>query len=503
MENLKEYAIRGGFAKLIGQGASLCIRVGTVAILARLLNPTDFGIVAMVSVVTIFFDILSAAGLTSAAVQSATITDQQRTQLFWVGLACGSVFGLICVAAAPVLASFYHEPRLLAVTPVFAANLLLSSAGLQHLALLERQMRYVMLTSVEVSAQLISSAVSISLAFSGYGYWALVLAMIAQSFSLTMAYWMSTGWIPGLPRSNVPIATLLRFGITVTFNSLLAVFAYNAEKILIGRFWGASALGIYGRAYQLINIPTASINAAVASVALSSLSRLQDDPQRQRRYFLKGYSLLISLTVPLTLFCALFGNDIILVILGPKWMEAAPVFRLLAPTVLIFGIINPLFPLLLASGLQRRSLHLAMVIAPIVLGAVALGIPYGPTGVAFAFSTAMGLWLVPHVIWCLHGTAISPRDLALACCKPFLAALLSAGPAFAAYHLLSGLDWAIVRLLLSAATMAGIYFGVLLFLLGEWNAYLELLSGFRANRKSRDDLHGELRGGYSVTRTIS
>jgi PST family polysaccharide transporter len=364
-------------------------------------------------------------------------------------------------------------------------------------------MRYVMLTSVEVSAQLISSAVSISLAFSGYGYWALVLAMIAQSFSLTMAYWMSTGWIPGLPRSNVPIATLLRFGITVTFNSLLAVFAYNAEKILIGRFWGASALGIYGRAYQLINIPTASINAAVASVALSSLSRLQDDPQRQRRYFLKGYSLLISLTVPLTLFCALFGNDIILVILGPKWMEAAPVFRLLAPTVLIFGIINPLFPLLLASGLQRRSLHLAMVIAPVVLGAVALGIPYGPTGVAFAFSTAMGLWLVPHVIWCLHGTAISPRDLALACCKPFLAAFLSAGPAFAAYHLLFGLDWAIVRLLLSAVTMAGIYFGVLLFLLGEWNAYLELLSGFRANRKSGDDLHGELRGGYSVTRAIS
>jgi PST family polysaccharide transporter len=503
MENLKEYAIRGGFAKLIGQGAGLFIRVGTLAILARLLNPTDFGIVAMVTVVTAFFDILSSAGLSFAAIQSATITDQQRTQLFWVSLACGSVFGLICVAAAPILVTFYHEPRLLAVTPVFAANFLLNAAGAQHSALLERQLRYVTLTGIEVTAQLVSSAVSILLALAGYGYWALVLAMIAQSFSLTMAYWMATGWIPGLPRSNVPIATLLRFGTTVMSNSLLVVFAYNAEKILIGRFWGASALGIYGRAFQLINIPTASINAAVAGVALSSLSRLQDDPQRQRRYFLKGYFLLISLTVPLTLFFALFGDDIILVILGSQWMEAAPVFRLLTPTVLIFGIINPLFPLLLSSGLQRRSLHLAMVITPIVVGAVALGIPYGPTGVAFAFSAAMGLWLVPHVIWCLHGTAVSPRDLALASRKPFLAALLAAGPAFLAHHLLLGLEWTIVRLLISAVAMFAIYFGVLLFLLGEWSAYLELLSGFRANIPSNHDIHSKVRAGYSVTRAIS
>jgi O-antigen/teichoic acid export membrane protein len=479
MDNLKEYAIRGGFAKLIGQGTGLFIRVGSLAVLARLLSPSDFGIVAMVTVVTSFFDILSSAGLSWAMIQSATITDQQRTKLFWISIAFGAVFGLICVAAAPVLATFYHEPRLLAVTPAFAANFLLSAAGAQHSALLERQLRYVTVTGIEFTAQLVNAAVSILLALAGYGYWALVLAMIAQSFSLTLAYWMATGWVPGWPQRNVPIAPLIKFGATVTLNNFLVFLAYNAEKILIGRFWGASALGVYGRAYQLINIPTASINAALAGVALSSLSRLQDDPQRQRRYFLKGYFLLMSLTVPLTLFCALFGDDIILVVLGPKWVEAAPVFRLLTPTVLIFGIINPLAPLLLSSGLQRRSLHLAMVIMPIVVCAVALGIPYGPTGVAFAFSAAMALWLVPHVIWCLHGTAVSPSDLVVAARKPFLASLLAAGPAFAAHHLLLGLEWPIIRLALSGAALAAVYFGVLLSLLGEWKAYLELLGGFR------------------------
>ncbi len=156
---------------------------------------------------------------------------------------------------------------------------------------------------------------------------------------------------------------MLRFGATVTLNNLIVFIAYNVEKILIGRYWGAPALGLYGRAYQLINLPTASLNAAVAGVALSSLSRLQNDPVRQRHYFLKGYSLLLSLTAPLTIFCALFGDDIIVVALGPNWMEAVPIFRLLTPTVLFFGIVNPLWALLLSCGLQSRSLHLAMAIS--------------------------------------------------------------------------------------------------------------------------------------------
>ena len=134
----------------------------------------------------------------------------------------------------------------------------------------------------------------------------------------------------------------------------------------------------------------------------------------------------------------------------------------------------------MSSGLQRRSLHLAKVIMPIVVCAVALGIPAGATGVAFAFSAAMALWLVPHVIWCLHGTAVSPSDLVVAARKPFLASLLAAGPAFAAHHLLLGLEWPIIRLALSGAALAAVYFGVLLSLLDEWKAYLELLGGFHS-----------------------
>ena len=121
---------------------------------------------------------------------------------------------------------------------------------------------------------------------------------------------------------------MLRFGGTITLNNLVVYIAYNFDKLLLGRVWGADALGLYGRAYQLIDVPTTNLHSAVGGVAFSALSRLQDDPVRLRSYFLKGYSLVISMTVPISLFGALFADDIVLVVLGPKWTDAAAIFRL-------------------------------------------------------------------------------------------------------------------------------------------------------------------------------
>ena len=135
---------------------------------------------------------------------------------------------------------------------------------------------------------------------------------------------------------------MMRFGGTMTLNGLVLYVAYNFENVLLGRFWGAEAIGVYGRASQLIRIPTDNLNSAVGEVAFSALSRVQDDPDRLKRYFLKGYSLVLALTLPITIACALFANDLVLVLLGPKWKDATEIFRLLAPTILVFAMANPL-----------------------------------------------------------------------------------------------------------------------------------------------------------------
>src|SRR4029077_10195374 len=148
--------------------------------------------------------------------------------------------------------------------------------------------------------------------------------------------WLTAGWIPNRPQRRTGIRSMMLFGGALTLNGLVAYVAYNADKVLIGRFWGVDAIGIYGRAYQLINIPTDNLNSAVGEVAFSALSRLQDDPSRLKSYFLKGYSVVLALTLPITIACALFADDIILAILGPKWKEAVVLFRFLAPTILVF-----------------------------------------------------------------------------------------------------------------------------------------------------------------------
>ncbi len=483
MEDLKRRAVRSGFARLCGQAINFALRIGSMVALARLLDPADFGLVAMVAVVTGIYGLFVTGGLSTATVQKAKITHEQISTLFWINLLIGMILTLLSVVIAPLLAAFYREPRLLWVTVAMGTGFLFNAAGVQHSALLERQLRYLALTVIDTVSQLVSIVVGIGMAIAGFGYWALVIASIVLPAISTGLKWVTTGWVPGMPCWDVGIRSMLRFGGTVTLNSVIAYISYNLEKVLLGRFWGPDALGIYGRAYQLINIPTENLNSAIGGIAFSALSRLQDDPIRLKTYFLKGYSLVVSLTIPISLFSALFADDIVLILLGPKWREAAIIFRLLTPTILIFGMINPFSWLLFAIGLQERSLAIALVIAPLVVAAYFIGLPYGPTGVAFAYSAAMTLWLVPHIVWCLCGTMISPRDLLLPLGRPFISGLVAAAFAVGVQFAFPQLESPFWRLAFGGAVMLGSYMGMLLFVMGQRMFYLELFKELRRTSK--------------------
>jgi PST family polysaccharide transporter len=479
VNNLKERAVRGTLVRICGQAASFALRLGSIAVLARLLNPSDFGLLAMATVVTGVCGLFTSAGLSSATVQKDTVTDAQVSTLFWVNMAVGAVLAGLCVATAPALVAFYHEPRLFWVTIVVAAGFLFNAAGVQHYALLQRELRYISLTVIETVAQVAAIVAGIAMALAGFGYWSLVAMAIVSPAVGTMCLWVITGWIPGRPGLVTGTGGMLRFGGTITLNGLVVYIAYNFEKVLLGRYWGADALGLYGRAYQLVTIPTDNLNAAIGGVAFSALSRLQHDPVRLKNYFLKGYSLVVSLTIPITIFCAVFSDDIVLVFLGPKWAETAIIFRLLSPTVLVFGMINPTSWLLLSIGLQGRSLAIAFVIAPLVISGYLIGLPYGPTGVALGYSAAMSLWLIPHILWCLHGTMISPRDLFLAVKNPFLSGAVAAAAAYLAQLYFGDGGYAFLRLLVGGLIMGGVYYCMLLLVMGERTFYFDLLAMMR------------------------
>jgi PST family polysaccharide transporter len=267
---------------------------------------------------------------------------------------------------------------------------------------------------------------------------------------------------------------MIHFGGSVTLISIIIYIAYNLDKVLLGRFWGAEALGIYGRSYQIINIPTDNLNSAVGEVAFAALSRLQDDPVRLRNYFLKGYSLVLALTVPITCIIGIFPHDLIMVILGSKWNAAVRILQLLAPTILIFAIINPLGWLLFAMGMIKRSLQIALVLTPVVIAGYCLGLRYGPNGVALGFSAAITLWALPHIAWGVHGTPISFSDIMRVMTKPLssgvVAVVLASGFLFLCPH------WSpFPRLLVGVSVLLGAYTGMLLYAMGQKAFYVDLL----------------------------
>ena len=259
---------------------------------------------------------------------------------------------------------------------------------------------------------------------------------------------------------------MIRFGGMTTLNAFIVYVAFNLEKVLLGRFWGAEVLGIYGRAYQLINIPTENLNSAMGGVALSVLSRLQDDARRFKSYFLNFYSLVISLTLPITIACALFADDIILLLLGPKWTDAVPIFRLLAPTILTFALVNPFSSFLMSLGMVGRSLKIAFVLAPLMITAYVLGLPYGPSGVAFAYSAVMTMSVVPLIAWCIHGTMICPREFLGAVGRPFLSAIVAGALAFGVQAFYGQSLSPFPRLILGGGILMLSYLWMLLYVMG-------------------------------------
>jgi PST family polysaccharide transporter len=484
MRELKKNAIRGGIFRLCGQVINIALRLGSTIVLARLLEPKDFGLVAMVTAVTGAYELFTSAGLSMATVQRSSISSEQISTLFWINALMGLSLVALCLGTAPLLVAAYGEPRLFWITAAMGAGFFFTCAGVQHVAIMHRHLQYGALSIIEIAALAGGIGFGIALALADAGYWALVGMAIVPPVITTTCVWLYLGWVPGAPAWQPGTLDLLKFGGTITMNTLIVHIAFNLEKVLLGRYWGPEVLGLYGRAYALINFGSGSLHSAIGPVVFSALSRTQDDPVRNRAYFLKAYALVNSVTIPSTLFCALFAEDLIAVLLGPKWHAAAQIFRFLAPTILVFGLITPFAWWMQSCGYQNRSLAMAIVIALLAIAAYVAGLPYGATGVAMAYSIAMLLWAIPHIMWSVHGTAISTSDVLFAISRPAVSSLVAGAISVAVVYFFRSVEIPIVRLAIGGAAMAVSYVIMLVLFLGQKSLYTEIVVGLRSSSSS-------------------
>lgn len=408
--DLRGRSVRGAFVTLTGQGLRFVLQFATQITLARLLVPDDFGLVGMVMAVTGFILLFKDLGLSMATVQKDGINHRQVSTLFWINVAASVVLMAVVAGLAPAIAWWYGEPRLTGITMALAGGFLLGGLAVQHVAILRRQMRFRALAAVDVGSQALGFAVGVGAALAGAGYWALVASQLTVAAGTMLLAWVLCGWIPGRPERGVGTRPLLRFGGGITVFSIVNYIARNLDNVLIGKVWGAAALGQYGRAYGLLMLPLNQVNAPVSGVAIPALSRLQNDPDRFRRYYLGAVRLIALVTMPAVAVAVVLADELVVLILGPQWAEAGRLLAILAIAAWIQPVFNTAGWLFVSLGRTGRMARWGVVSATVIVTAFLVGLPWGARGVATAYVVAIYILAMPGLWYAYRGSPVRVRD---------------------------------------------------------------------------------------------
>jgi O-antigen/teichoic acid export membrane protein len=412
--NLKRATVRGGAYTLLAQGTKFVLSLGATAVLARLLTPADYGLVAMVAALMAFAAIFKDLGLAMATVQQAEITHSQVSSLFWINQVIGLLLGILVAGCAPLAAWFYEDPRLRDVTLILAITFILGGLTIQHQALLRRQMRFRALAAIDVAALVVGTAVAVLLALGGAGYWALVWRQVTVAIVAAAGVWLLCGWRPGALHRRTGSKAMLAFGGHLTLSNGLNYFARNMDRILLGRRWGDQELGLYTKAFQLLLLPIQQVNAPVSSVAIPALSRIKDDPARYRRYYCSAMNLIGHLTTPLIVIMAVLSDEIVAIVLGRQWHGASGIFRVLAIAAIGRPMADANSWIYISLGRGRRMLYWGALSAPLFVLAFVIGVRWGAVGVAMGYALCALTLRLPAFMWALHATPVRLRDLARA-----------------------------------------------------------------------------------------
>lgn len=423
--DLKGRSVRGGAVTMAGQGAKFFLGMVSTVVLARLLTPQDFGLIAMVAAVTGFVVMFKDMGLSMATVQRAEINHGQISTLFWINVALSLGVMLVIAALAPAIAWFYGEPRLTWITLALAGAFIFGGLTIQHQALLRRNMRFGSLALIQIVSMLVGIVAAIISAWYGAGYWALVIMQLAGAITGAIAVWVACGWRPGLPVRRSGVREMLAFGGNLTGFNIINYFVRNIDKILIGRYLGPTPLGLFSKSYNLLLLPIRQINAPISAVAIPGLSLLQNEKRRYIAYYLKAVSAVSFITMPIMLFLIFNSEKVIRLVLGDQWLGVSQIFGLLGIAALVQPVANTAGWLYVSMGRPDRMLRWRICTCWISPCLYFLGLHYyGLVGVAYAHVSVSLLLFIPALWYAQLGSGIGIQNILTIIVKVIGAALV-------------------------------------------------------------------------------
>jgi lipopolysaccharide exporter len=440
------------------QGFRLFMRFITLVVLTRFIPPSDFGLMSMALVVTVFVDLFRDLGTSAAIIQRKQATQRLLSTLFWANVVFGAVAALVTFLVAPLVADFYASPSLTDVVRVMALSFLLSGVGMVHQALLARRLSFRRLAKVEIAAAVAGSVTAVIVAAAGGGVYCLVGLLLVTSGVNSVGAWITSKWRPSFTFALDDIRAVRRFTTNLVGFNLVNYFARNMDYVLIGRFLGAQALGYYTLAYNLLLFPLQMVSDSFARVMFPAYSAIQDDRARIGRTYLRVAAFIASVTFPMMTGLLVLCDVFVDVVYGPSWSPAVPVIAVLAPIGMFQSIATVVGGIYQSQGRTDLQLKVGLVFTALVVVSFAIGLHWGIVGVAAGYAVANLLIAYPASAIPLGLVGLRFTDLLRVLARPFAASVLMAAvllaARFALPHELGALALALLVLLGACAYLA-------------------------------------------------
>lgn len=459
----------------MGQAVRIALSLGATGVFTRLLDQEAIGLVGMVAALIAASALYRNVGLSVAVLQRGDLRQHEADRLFWLNAGLGILLTVGVTASAPLVAWFFGEPRLLAVTPVVALGFLFAGLGAHHRLLLQRRLRFRELAWLEVVAQAVGVVAGIGTTLAGGGYWGLVVMPLASSACQTAVVWLLADWQPRSLGQRAPTGSLVGEGGSQVGTQILYFVVRNADDVMLGWRAGAVALGSYSVAYRLVMLPLELCAAPFQAVVVAALCHFHDDEARYRRFFLGAVRAMLALSLPVAGFLLVDATRVVAVCFGASWSASAVLLWWLGPAV-VAGPLGAMCGWYYTSTRQiRREFAWSLVTTPAVLAAFLVGSAWGAHGMAAASSLAFGALLLPLLFYCFAAGPVRPLDVLRCGVLPTAATLVAA-------FLVAGLNSVLDR----PDSLASLLVDVLLYLAAYLGAWLVPVEGRAALRGLKD-----------------
>lgn len=459
-KSLGRSALGGAGATALWQAVRLVLLALSIVVLARLLDPADYGLVAMVTALIGIGELLRDMGLSMASVQAKTVSAAEKSNLFWANTLIGAALTTIAYFLAEPIAALYGRSELVEITHALAFTFLINGIATQFKAQINRDLRFMTLGFTEALPQALGLGVAIVWAVNIGGYGALVAqALVIAITALVMDLIFARWWPRGYSRQT-SIRRFLRFGGALAGTQTLAYLSKNLDTVALGMTVGSTPLGWYNRAYQIVVLPLTQLTAPMSRVAVPILSRVQDDARAFHRFVRAGQFFSVGLAS--VCFGTMVGmaEPLVRVVLGEAWVPSAPVLQVLAISGIFRAMGQVPYWLFLAKGHAGRQFRFYLVAQPVIIVGILVGLPFGLLGVAWGVSAGYAVFWIAQMLWAARATDTPTGGLILSA----LAIVLSMGVPVAGIGLLvtSFVDGAILAIVIGLAASA-VYLAVLLF----------------------------------------